>query len=75
MDITIISYGSLIDLLGQSSTCIAADTDELIANIHQRHPDFKNRKFVIAVNNTIIRKNTLLRQGDQVALMPPYSGG
>ncbi|NQD69431.1 MoaD/ThiS family protein [Sphingobacterium shayense] len=75
MGITIISYGSLIDVLGQSLTCIATDTDELITHIHQKYPNIKNKRFVIAVNNTIIKKNTVLRQGDQVALMPPYSGG
>jgi molybdopterin converting factor small subunit len=29
----------------------------------------------VAVNQILISRNTALKDGDEVALMPPYSGG
>ncbi|MGO3807550.1 MAG: MoaD/ThiS family protein [Sphingobacterium sp.] len=75
MSITIKSYGSLVDVLGDTLTHKATNTDALIDDINKAFPKLKNSNFVIAVNNTVIKTNTQLKQGDQVALMPPYSGG
>lgn len=75
MIITIKSYGSLVDVLGDTHTHNATNTDALIKDINKAFPKLQNCSFVIAVNNTVINTNTQLKQGDQVALMPPYSGG
>jgi molybdopterin converting factor small subunit len=45
--------------------------NELIAQF----PSIGNKKYFVAVNQKMIQTNTLLKTGDTVALMPPFSGG
>lgn len=56
------------------------DSDELLAYLRQRGEPWKqtlaqNKVYKIAVNNVIQHSNTLLKDGDSVALLPPVTGG
>ncbi|MEO8769203.1 MAG: MoaD/ThiS family protein [Ferruginibacter sp.] len=51
------------------------DTDSLLQKIYEQFPGLQSASFVIAVNNNLIKHNTLLQDNNTVALMPPYSGG
>ena len=51
------------------------DTDSLIRRIHHNYPSLENTSFSLSVNQHIIDKNTCLADGDEIALMPPFSGG
>jgi molybdopterin synthase sulfur carrier subunit len=53
----------------------AYDTDKLDTELKKKYPDFKNTTYRIAVNKKIIDVNTKLNEGDEVAFLPPYSGG
>jgi molybdopterin converting factor small subunit len=51
------------------------DTDSVCEKLKADFPELNNLSFAIAVNQILITKNTALKYGDEVALMPPYSGG
>ena len=63
-----------------------ADEDELILEdisslkdikeyLFGRYPSFEEYKFRISVNQTLIEGDKKLKEGDEVALLPPFAGG
>lgn len=77
MKVTIEFFGQLTDISKTKTFDIAAvtDTDTAMKKLYEKFPSFQFIKFIIAVNNTIIHKNTELNGDTLIALMPPYSGG
>ena len=75
MKIRVKIFGSLCDLLEHEFAMEASDTNEMMNILSAKHPSISERKLLVAVNNTIIKENTRLKERDTVALMPPYSGG
>jgi len=51
------------------------NTDELYFLLLEKHPQLDGVKFAIAVNRQIVHQSTSLNQNDEVALLPPFSGG
>jgi molybdopterin synthase sulfur carrier subunit len=51
------------------------DTDQLAAWLQNSYPQLKGITYVLALNRKIIHDNTRLMQGDEVAVLPPFSGG
>ncbi|MCW0482310.1 MoaD/ThiS family protein [Gaoshiqia sediminis] len=51
------------------------DTDKLYLLLLEKHPQLDGIKFAIAVNRQIVHQNTSLAQNDEIALLPPFSGG
>lgn len=51
------------------------DTDKLFSLLLEKHPQLEGVKFAIAVNRQIVHQSTSLNQNDEVALLPPFSGG
>ncbi|MCO5237704.1 MAG: MoaD/ThiS family protein [Chitinophagaceae bacterium] len=43
--------------------------------LEEHYPELKGLKLSIAVNKKIIHSETLLPDGAEVALLPPFSGG
>jgi len=74
---TIKVFGQLHDIVGNSLIEIenAADTDELIRQLHLKYPALKISKYKVAVNKNIVQSNTALQQDAEIALLPPFSGG
>ncbi len=77
MEINLLSFGQIADIVGKQEIKIAAivNTDDLFKNLLELFPALESVKFVMAVNKQVIQKNTLLNQNDTVALLPPFSGG
>lgn len=51
------------------------DTNSLIKRIFTNYPSLEKASFSLSVNQHIIGVNTVLADGDEVALMPAFSGG
>ncbi len=51
------------------------DTDALRAWLGRGRPELLDESIRIAVNDEIIPSNRLLDEGDEVAFLPPMSGG
>ncbi len=53
-----------------------ATAGELIAQLKKKHPRFAAlTSFLVAVNLEYAELNTPLKNGDEVAVIPPVSGG
>ncbi len=77
MKINILCFGQLAEIVGKSSMTLVdiSDTDALKNHLQQRFPTLEEMTFSIAVNKQLIQQNTILKPDDEVALLPPFSGG
>ena len=80
MTIKILLFGITTDLLGVSNlelevpiNCSVTVFKELLLT---KHPNLKNiNTYAVAVNETYASDETLLKENDVVAIIPPVSGG
>lgn len=77
MSIRIKFFGPLADVVGRAELVaeVFADTDVLRGRMLNDFPGLKGHQFVMAVDKQIIRRNTELKEGNVVALLPPFAGG
>ncbi|MGK6351335.1 MoaD/ThiS family protein [Parapedobacter sp. DT-150] len=75
--LSILCFGRVSDLIGSSriDMPLVNDTDELQQWLNKQYPALRQATYVIAVDQEIIRKNTLLTVQQEIALLPPFSGG
>lgn len=77
MKIKLLFFGNISDITGtgEMNYSDAADTDMLELDLINKFPQLKNFTYRIAVNKEIISKNTILNDSDEIAFLPPFSGG
>jgi molybdopterin converting factor small subunit len=76
MAVKIQLFGQLKQITGVPElTAEAADTDGLMKEIAARFPLLENLTYLIAVDRNIVQANTPIKAGQELALLPPYSGG
>jgi molybdopterin converting factor small subunit len=70
-------FGQLTEITGTQKVMVPnpVDTATLLAELGNRFPMLSKSPLIVAVNKRTITENTPLRPGDEVALMPPFSGG
>jgi molybdopterin converting factor small subunit len=76
MAVKIQLFGQLKQIAGAAELTIdATDTDELARKMTIRFPVLKNLPYLIAVDRNVIQGNTPITGSEELALLPPYSGG
>ncbi len=80
MKLRLLAFGIAKDVLGTSSTDFVLETGtsvgELKAALVRAYPELKRlTSIAFAVNETYVQENYVLREGDEVVLIPPVSGG
>jgi molybdopterin converting factor small subunit len=76
MAVKIQLYGQLKQITGASEIISeASDTDGLMKEVASRFPQFENLGCLVAVDRNIVQTNTPIKAGQELALLPPYSGG
>ena len=77
MSIQVKFFGPLIEVVGKSEIEMIGifDSDSLRKTILNDFPDLKNFTFLISVCRKITMKNTAIKSGDEVAVLPPFAGG
>lgn len=77
MEINLLSFGQVVDIMGIDTLKIpdVKNTDELNQFLNKKWPKLQSIKYTIAVNKKVIRENTPLQNEDNVAILPPFSGG
>lgn len=77
MDLFIRSFGILRDRLPQPEFRFPykKDSDELLEALMKEYPFLKEMKFSIAVDRQLVHQNIPLLGNEEVALLPPFSGG
>jgi molybdopterin converting factor small subunit len=76
MAVKIQLFGQLKQMAGVPDlTMDVKDTDGLTKEIAARFPQIGNLTYLIAVDRTIVQVNTPVKASQDLALLPPYSGG
>jgi sulfur-carrier protein len=71
------TFGVVTEKTGTGNLIIpfVDNTDKLYLLLLEKYPQLEGVKFAIAVNRQIVHQNTSLAQIDEIALLPPFSGG
>ncbi len=81
MEIKVLFFASCRDLVGQSQTSITmsegASVYDLLARLAAEHSRLKEMEgsLMVSVNQAYVDRTQQLNDGDEVALIPPVSGG
>ena len=77
MKIKVLLFGILAEEAGKQEMQVE-NIDNITAladHLKTEHPSFADYKFRISVNQELIDGNKKLKDGDEVALLPPFAGG
>ncbi|TWR31440.1 MoaD/ThiS family protein [Mucilaginibacter pallidiroseus] len=80
MDITLLAFGIAKDIFGASSVTVAVNEASPVSILKEKielnYPKFKALKsYMVAVNNEYAADDLILSASDEVAIIPPVSGG
>lgn len=72
----VLFFGELKSITGSSEIqSDATDIHQLRNTLLTQWPQLQSKTFSIAVNRVVVHDNIGLAPGDEVACMPPFSGG
>jgi len=73
----ILFFASVAEVTGTSETqnLNAGTTDELRQKLQELFPGIEKLKYTLAVNKEVVTGNLKLSESDEVAVLPPFSGG
>jgi len=76
----ILYFGRLAEIAGGGETNVALpadvdDTEKLRGWLSETHPALRDRSVRIAVNQIVAREPAAIADGDEIAFLPPVSGG
>lgn len=73
----VLFFGALAEIAGSTyrEVPVVKTTGELVEVLNKLYPALLNKKFLLAVNKQIQKQNTSLNENDEIALLPPFSGG
>lgn len=80
MKLNLLLFGITRDIVGASKLTHempeAATIPQLVASLKQQYPKFNELdSMMVAVNNEYGQPDQLLHEDDEIALIPPVSGG
>jgi molybdopterin converting factor subunit 1 len=81
MKVNLLLFAVLADIVGESSRQLVLDEGtraiDLWRGLREEHPELRpyERPPFTAVNETYVDPETVLNDGDEVAFIPPVSGG
>ncbi|HVN58407.1 MAG TPA: MoaD/ThiS family protein [Bacteroidales bacterium] len=77
MTITVLFFGALSEVAGTGTKFYndVGSLDELSLRIADDYPLMVHYSYRISVNNEITGENAVLKDGDEVAFLPPFAGG
>lgn len=79
MRIQVRFFASLREAVGSSNGELelesGATVREALAALRAAHPKVSDARFAVAVNRGYAAESTPLAEGDEIALIPPVSGG
>lgn len=70
-------FGNLAEALNADEVTVSAgnDTDHLQRVLLDTFPVLQSFRFALAVNRRVVNKPESIHPGDEIALLPPFSGG
>ena len=74
--IWVLYFGRAADISGTHAEEFSAEnTARLLEIITMKHPGLRNIVFRLALNGSLLNEDRDLKDGDRVAVLPPFSGG
>lgn len=75
--IKVLFFGSISEAAGrqEEELEINGGSDALLVLVKEKYPAIGDLRFSIAVNQEITLTDKELNEGDEVALLPPFTGG
>lgn len=77
MDLNIKYFGLITEITGTHEEVIdfsGSTISELLNQLTSKYPDLNGKDFQVAQNMTISNTNAVIT-GNEIALLPPFSGG
>lgn len=70
-------YGELTDIVGKEKIEMSSfqSLRKCLDALKEEFPSLNTKVYRVALNNEIIDEDVELKQGDIIALMPPFAGG
>lgn len=77
MEVKVLFFGVLAEVTGTSLKHYRGvkSLADLKLRVEDDFPEVVHYNFVISLNNEIVNNDPFLKDGDEVAMMPPFSGG
>ncbi|MCY3991234.1 MAG: MoaD/ThiS family protein [Caldilineaceae bacterium] len=76
MNVRLILFAGLRQAAGFKSDTVSLPESSTVGDLlDSRVPTLRDRTFYVAVNEEFAQRDTVLHDGDEVALLPPVSGG
>ncbi len=77
MGIKVLYFGRIAEICNTTSEILTdvRDVDTLKNVIHSKYNLLLSFKYKVSINNKIYNTNRILNNGDEIALLPPFSGG
>ena len=79
MTVKVLLFGTTADAVGSRELELAGDhettTKSLVNQLSQRYPALSSHKLLIAVNEEYVDADTILKDGDEIAIFTAVSGG
>ena len=77
MKVEVLFFGVLAENAGLDRLSVkgANDVGSLKKKIFEAYPELENYSFRISVNRKLADDKDKLKEGDEVALLPPFAGG
>lgn len=77
IQIKLVAFGKLQEIIGSSSILITCEPnlESCKEYLIIKHPALAHETIKYAVNFQLVSSNAALSDGDEIALLPPFSGG
>lgn len=78
MKITVKYFGWIAETVGTAEENVLVEKsslNEFIDSVQSKFPILKNSSYRISYNLSLNHNNPLLQEGDEIAFLPPFSGG
>lgn len=77
INIHVLAFGQIADIIGQSTINYSTPTTLLAfkTNIENDYPLLAKIAYRIAINKKLVVEDSTLTEADELALLPPFSGG
>jgi molybdopterin synthase sulfur carrier subunit len=75
--IRIKAFGKIAEIMGcnEIEQQFQGSSEALILNLKENYPELKTLQFNVAINKSITVYSVPLNDDDEIALLPPFSGG
>jgi sulfur-carrier protein len=70
-------FGVLKDIIEDSEIAFSTEStiQDLKSTLESSYPDLRKYQYKIAVNQQLVSDTTPIKEGDEIALLPPFAGG